>query len=82
MRDAADAIVDALWSMCQRRYLPKALQPTSAARRDFDAWRHNGTPNASSDVLRSRSRRKEGKQRTAPASSIDRQSVTMTEGVG
>jgi len=80
MRDVLDAIFYLVRTGCQWRYLPKDFPPKSTVWRYFDEWRHNGTLEAIHDRLREKVRRKEGKERTPSAGSIDSQSVPAPQG--
>src|SRR5579884_443658 len=80
LRDVVDAVFYVLRTGCQWRFLPKDFPPKSTVWRYFDEWRHNGTLEAIHDALREMVRRREGRERTPSAGSIDSQSVPASEG--
>jgi transposase len=79
-RDVLGAIFYLLRTGCPWRYLPKDFPPKSTTWRYFDEWRHNGTLEAIHDALREQVRRRDGREATPSAGSIDTQSVPATEG--
>src|SRR4051794_41530159 len=52
LRTVVGAVLYLLRTGCQWRYLPKDFPPKSTVWRDYDEWRHNGTPDLIHDPLR------------------------------
>src|SRR6476619_3507956 len=75
MRDVVDAIFYCCRTGCQWRYLPTDFPPRSTVWGYFDQWRHNGTLQLIHDTLRERVRRRDDREPTPSAGSVDSQSV-------
>jgi putative transposase len=80
LRDVVNAVFYLLRTGCQWRLLPQDFPPKSTVWGYFNAWRRDGTLDRIHDKLREQVRRRDGRQRTPSAASIDSQSVPSTEG--
>src|SRR3954447_4146545 len=80
LRDVVDAVFYVLRTGCQWRYLPKDFPPKSTVWRYFDEWRHNGTLDATHDLLRTKVRTQEKPYAPRTTASVDSQSVDTTSG--
>lgn len=82
LREGVNAILCMASTGCQRRMLPRDFPPSSTVRRDFRAWRDEGSMRRINNRPVAVARERAGREASPTAGVIDRQSVKATESGG